>query len=116
LEKTMTMLLDDGIGPALRSISPRLRGIAACTLGLMLALCLAGLAGLLAFDTAAAVLGFVAGGGLITSHAVVCDALARAGPHGRHCEPIVGHGSGRSSRNGSSGSGGGPHEATKINA
>jgi hypothetical protein len=88
------MVPNDGFGPALRGIGPRLRGIAACTLGLMLALCLAGLAGRLAFDTVAAALGFVAGGGLIASRAVVCAALARTGPHGR------------SSRHGSSGAGG----------
>jgi hypothetical protein len=70
---------DDRIGSALSGIGARLEGTAACTLGLMLALCLAGLAGLLAFDAVVAALGFVAGGGLIRSRAVVRDALERAG-------------------------------------
>lgn len=70
---------DDRLGSALTDARPRLEGIAACTLGLMLALCLAGLAGLLAADAVVAALGFVAGGGLIRSRAVVREALARAG-------------------------------------
>jgi hypothetical protein len=75
--------LDDGVGSALDGIGSRLRGIAACTLGLMLALCLAGLTGMLTFDTAAAALGFVAGGGLIRSRAVALVCMAS------RCEPIV---------------------------
>jgi hypothetical protein len=76
----MTMSSDDRVGSALTGIGPRLERIAACTLGLMLALCLAGLAGLLAFDTVAAALGFIAGGGLTASHAIVRGALERADP------------------------------------
>jgi hypothetical protein len=70
---------DDRISSALSGIGARLEGTAACTLGLMLALGLAGLAGLLAFDAVVAGFGFVAGGGLIRSQAVVCDALEQAG-------------------------------------
>jgi hypothetical protein len=75
----MTVLSDDRISSALTDIGLRLGGIAAGTLGLMLALGLAGVAGLLTFDAVAAALGFVAGGGLIISHAIVRDALERAG-------------------------------------
>ena len=75
----MTMLPDDQISSALISIGPRLGGIAARALGLMLALCLAGLAGLLTFDAVAAPLGFVVAGGLIISRAIVQGALERAG-------------------------------------
>jgi hypothetical protein len=75
----MTVLPNDRISSALTDIGFMLEGIAACTLGLMLALCLAGLAGLLTFDAVAAALGFVVGGGLITSHAIVRNALERAG-------------------------------------
>jgi hypothetical protein len=53
--------------------------MAACTLGLTLALCLAGAAGLLTFDAVAAAVGFVVGGGLTVSHAVVGHALERDG-------------------------------------
>jgi hypothetical protein len=77
-EMTMTALSDDRIGPALAGIGPRLGRTAARTLGLMLALGLAGLVGLLPFDTVVAALGFVAGGGLIGGHAIVRDALERA--------------------------------------
>ena len=73
------MLPDDRISSALTGVGSRLEGIAARTLGLVLALCLAGLAGLLTFDTVAGALGFVAAGGLIRSRAVVRDALERAG-------------------------------------
>jgi hypothetical protein len=75
----MTVLPNDRISSALTDIGFRLEGIAAYTLGLMLALCLARLAGLLTFDAVAAALGFVVGGGLITSHAIVRNALERAG-------------------------------------
>lgn len=74
---------DDRISAALAGIGPRLGRTAAGTLGLMLALGFAGLAGLLTFDAVAAALGFVAGGGLIISHAIVRDALGRAAPRGR---------------------------------
>ena len=73
----MSVLPDGRVSSALTSVGSRLEGIAARTLGLMLALCLAELAGLLAFDAVAAALGFVAGGGLIRSRAVVRDALER---------------------------------------
>ena len=79
----MTVLPDDRISSALTGIGSRLEGIAACTLGLMLALCLAGLAGLLTFDAVAAALGFVVAGGLIISRAIVRDALERAGLRGQ---------------------------------
>ena len=79
----MTMLPDDRISAALTGIGSRLEGTAAGTLGLLLALCLAGLAGLLTFDAVAAALGFVVGGGLALGHAIVRDALERAGPRGR---------------------------------
>jgi hypothetical protein len=79
----MTVSPDDGFSAALSGIGPRLKKVAARTLGLVLALCLAGLAGLLALDTVAAALGFVAAGGLIGARVVVCDALGRAGPHGQ---------------------------------
>jgi hypothetical protein len=85
---------DEGFSSALSGIGPRLKGVAACTLGLMLALCLAGLTGLLALDTVAAALGFVVAGGLIGTRVVVRDALGRAGLHG-HREPIVGDASDR---------------------
>ena len=75
----MTMPSDDRVGSALTGVGPRLEGIAARTLGLMLALCLAGLAGLLTFDAVAASLGFVVAGGLIMSRAIVQGALERAG-------------------------------------
>ena len=84
----MTVLLDDGFSSALSGIGSRLERIAACTLGLVLALCLAGLAGLLSLDTVAAALGFVAAGGLIGARVVVCDALERAGLHG---QPLRAH-------------------------
>jgi hypothetical protein len=74
---------DDRIGSALAGVGPRLERTAARTLGLALALCLAGLAGLLTFDAVAAALGFVVGGGLTLGHAIVRDALERAGPRGR---------------------------------
>jgi hypothetical protein len=63
----MTVSSNDRIGPVPAGIGPRLARVAACTLGLVLALGLAELTGLLAFDEAAAALGFVAGGGLIGS-------------------------------------------------
>jgi hypothetical protein len=85
----MTLLSDDGFSSALSGIGPRLERMAACALGLVLALCLAGLAGLLSLDTVAAALGFVAAGGLTGARIVVGDALGRAGPHGRHREPVV---------------------------
>jgi hypothetical protein len=75
----MTMPPDDRVGSALAGVGPRLEGMAARTLGLMLALCLAGLAGLLTFDAVAASLGFVVAGGLIISRAIVQGALERAG-------------------------------------
>jgi hypothetical protein len=75
----MTVLPDARISAALAGIGPWLAGMAACTLGLTLALCLAGAAGLLTFDAVAAALGFVVGGGLIASHAVVGHALERDG-------------------------------------
>jgi hypothetical protein len=83
LERTMTVLSDDQISSALTDIGPRLKVIAARTLGLMLALCLAGLAGLLTFDAVAATLGFVVAGGLIISRAIVRDGLERTGLRGR---------------------------------
>ena len=43
----MTMLMDDRINSALTGLGPRLSRVAAGTLGLMLALCFAGLAQLL---------------------------------------------------------------------
>jgi hypothetical protein len=70
---------DDRISAALTGIGSRLEGTAAGTLGLLLALCLAGLAGQLTFDAVAAALGFVVGGGLIISRAIVREALERAG-------------------------------------
>jgi hypothetical protein len=76
------MLMDDRINSALTGLGPRLSRVAAGTLGLMLALCFAGLAQLLTFDEMAAALGFVVGGGLIISRAIVGDGLGRAGPHG----------------------------------
>jgi hypothetical protein len=76
---SMTALSDDRIGPALAGIGSALARMAARTLGLMLALGLAGLAGLLPFDVVAAALGLVAGGGLMGSHAIVRAALERAG-------------------------------------
>ena len=77
LEKTMTMVPDDRISSALTDIGPRLGAIATRTLGLMLALCLAGLAGLLTFDAVAAAFGFVVAGGLIISRVIVGNALGR---------------------------------------
>ena len=59
----MTVSPDDGISSALSGIGLRLKRVTACALGLVLALCLAGLAGPLALDTVAATLGFVAAGG-----------------------------------------------------
>jgi hypothetical protein len=79
----MTVSPDDRVSSALSGVGPRLERVAARTLGLVLALCLAGLAGLLAPDTVAAALGFVAAGGLIGARVVACDALGRAGLHGR---------------------------------
>jgi hypothetical protein len=81
----MIVSVDDRTSSALASIGPKLEGITACTLGLMLASCLAGLAGLLTFDGVAAALGFVMGGGLIGAHIVVRAALERA----EH--PLVAH-------------------------
>ena len=52
----MTMPPDDRVGSALTGIGPKLEGIAARALGLVLALCLAGLVGLLTFDAVAAAL------------------------------------------------------------
>jgi hypothetical protein len=75
----MGVLPDDRVSPALTGVGSRLEGIAARTLGLMLALCLAGLAGLLTFEAVAASLGFVVAGGLIISRATVQGALERAG-------------------------------------
>jgi hypothetical protein len=75
----MIMPPDDRVGSALAGVGPRLEGMAARALGLMLALCLAGLAGLLTFDAVAAALGFVVAGGLIMSRAIVQGALERAG-------------------------------------
>jgi hypothetical protein len=69
----------DRVGSALTGVGPRLEGVAARTLGLVLALCLAGLAGLLTFDAVAASLGFVVAGGLIIGRAIVQGALERAG-------------------------------------
>jgi hypothetical protein len=71
---------DHRISSGLASIGPTLGRIAACTLGLVLALCLAGLAGLLAFDAVAAAIGLVAGGGLLGGHAAVRHALEHDGP------------------------------------
>ena len=88
----MTVLPNDRISAALAGIGPWLGRIAACTLGLALALCLAGAAGLLTFDTVAAAVGFAVGGGLIASHAVVGHALERDGLRARRnrkkLEPI----------------------------
>jgi hypothetical protein len=84
----MAVLWDDGVSSALSGIGSRLRGIAACTLGLMLALCFAGLAGLLIFDATATALGFVVSGGLIRSRVVVCSALERVGLYG---QPLRAH-------------------------
>jgi hypothetical protein len=78
-KRTMSVPPADRVGSALTGVGPRLEGIAAGTLGLVIALCLAGLAGLLTFDAVAAALGVVAGGGLILGHAVVRGALERAG-------------------------------------
>ena len=78
----MTAISDDRISSALTDIGPRLSRVAAGMLGLMLALCFAGLAQLLTFDEMAAALGFVVGGGLIISRTIVGDALGRASPHG----------------------------------
>ena len=75
----MTMPPDDRVGSALTGIGPKLEGIAARALGLVLALCLAGLVGLLTFDAVAAALGAVTGGGMVRGHAVVRGALERAG-------------------------------------
>ena len=75
----MTMPPDDRVGSVLTGVGPELEGIAARVLGLMLALCLAGLAGLLTFDAVAASLGFAVAGGLIISQAFVQGALERAG-------------------------------------
>ena len=75
----MTMPPADRVGSALTGVGPRLEGIAAGALGLAIALCLAGLAGLLTFDAVAAPLGFVVAGGLIISRAIVQGALERAG-------------------------------------
>jgi hypothetical protein len=77
------MLMDDQINSALTGLGPRLSRVAAGTLGLMLALCFAGLAQLLTFDEMAATLGFVVGGGLIISRTIVGDALERAGLRGQ---------------------------------
>ena len=85
----MTVSPDDGFSSALSGIGPRLERVAACALGLALALCLAGLAGLLALGTVAAALGFVAAGGLIGARVVVRDALERAVHTASHREPIV---------------------------
>ena len=79
LGRAVTVLPDDRISSALTGVGSRLEGIAARTLGLVLALCLAGLAGLLPSDAVAGAFGFVAAGGLIRSRAVVRDALDRAG-------------------------------------
>jgi hypothetical protein len=91
----MTVSLDDGFSSALSGIGSRLERIAACTLGLVLALCLGGMAGLLTLDTVAAALGFVAAGGLIGARVVVRDALERAVRTASHREPVVGDASGR---------------------
>jgi len=72
----MTMPPDDRVGSVLTGVGPELEGIAARVLGLMLALCLAGL---LTFDAVAASLGFVVAGGLIISQAIIQGALERAG-------------------------------------
>ena len=53
----MTMSLDDRTNAALTSIGSQLEGTAAGTLGLLLALCLAGLAGQLTFDAVADAIG-----------------------------------------------------------
>lgn len=79
----MTVPPDDRIGAALTGIDSRLGGVAVGTFGLMLVLGLAGAAGLLTLDAAAAALGFVAAGGLTVSHAIVRDALERAGATGQ---------------------------------
>ena len=86
----MTVSPDDGFSSALSGIGPRLERVAACALGLVLALCLAGLAGLLALGTVAAALGSVAAGGLIGARVVVRDALERAVHTASHREPTVG--------------------------
>ena len=75
----MSVPPDDRVGSVLAGIDPRLEGITARALGLMLALCLAGLVGLLTFDAVAAGLGVVVAGGLIMSRAIVQGALERAG-------------------------------------
>jgi hypothetical protein len=78
----MTMPSSNRVGSALAGVGPRLEGMAARTLGLMLALCLAGLARLLSFDAVAASLGFVVAGGLIISRAIIQGALERVGRSG----------------------------------
>lgn len=80
-EGTATVFPDEDVSLALSGIGSRLGGIAACALGLILASCLAGLAGLLTLDTVVAALGFIAGAGLIGGRVIVCDALGRAGLH-----------------------------------
>lgn len=72
------MATQDRISSALSGIGFRLQKLAACTLGLMLALCLAGLAGWLTFETVAAALGFLTGAGLMMGHLIVRTALGRA--------------------------------------
>lgn len=79
----MTIPSDDRVSSALTGVSPKLERIAACALGLMLALCLAGVARLLTPGTVAGALGFVVGGGLTISGAIVRDALERAGLRGQ---------------------------------
>lgn len=78
-EGIITVRSDHRVSAALAEVGTRLTGIAAGALGLMLALGIAGLAGLLPFDAVAGALGFVAGGGLIIGRAVVADALGRTG-------------------------------------
>ena len=75
----MIVLPDARISSALSGMGSKLEGTAACTLGLMIALCLAGLAGLLTLHAALAAFGFTVGGGLIISRAIVRNALERAG-------------------------------------
>lgn len=79
----MTMPLDDRVSSALTGVAPKLEGLAACGLGLMLALCLAGLAGMLTSDTVVGGLGLVVGGGLAVGGAIVRDALQRADLRGQ---------------------------------
>jgi hypothetical protein len=73
----VSALPDPTVSSRLARIGKRLEHVAACTLGLVIALCVAAVTGLLALDVAAAVIGFVLGGGLLGGHAIVRHALER---------------------------------------